>query len=398
MKSKKWFLMLLAALLTCALAAAQAAGYSSVYGQTQAKIRVRKSASTSAEITDNIIKNACVYITSSKKSGSTTFVKIKYRASDGSLQTGWAAQESGGSTYVKILSEKQAKKTYSVSGGNLPSKKVGTFAMGSKASASQSSSSGSSSSLSASTVKDLQTKLKDLGFYSGSITGNIGSRTTAAVKAFQRKYGLSADGIPGTKTLAKLNSVYKSSGSSSSSSSSSSSTSSSSSSSSGTVKVSGTVYNLNWFKAKNNGIFKAIGLYKGYSATLKDLTSGKSLNVRIQSAGNHLDVEPKTAKDTATLCAIYGVSSSSAITSKTCYQRRPMLLTTSAGYKLVCSIYGVPHGDQVITDNNYDGQFCLHFLNSKTHSSNKVDSDHMAAISKAIDMIGSGKVKKLESL
>ena len=388
---RRLFIFLLLSLLIAA-AFAGAEDPSSVYGRTQTRIRVRASASASAEITDNIVAGGIVYITSSKESGSITFAHLRYRASDGSVQTGWAAQKSGKTAYIRTLSDRDVKKAYGISGGDLPSKKIGTFDRRSGSSSAASASSGSSSSsssLGSPQVKDIQTKLKALGFYSGSVTGNIGSRTKSAIRAFQKKYGLTADGIAGSSTIAKIDSVYKSRFTSSPSSSSSSS---------GTVNVSGTVYSLNWFKAKNNGIFRALGLVSGQTGTLKDLTTGKSLGIRVQSAGNHLDVEPRTAKDTAVLCQIYGVSSASSITSKTCYQRRPMLLTTSQGYRLVCSIYGVPHGDQVITDNGFDGQFCLHFLNSRTHGSGKVDPDHKAAIQKAVEMIGSSKVKTLESL
>ena len=48
-----------------------------------------------------------------------------------------------------------------------------------------------------------------------------------------------------------------------------------------------------------------------------------------------------------------------------------------------CSLYGVPHnypkGDTIST-NNFKGQVCIHFTNSKTHNSNKVDSGHVEAI------------------
>ena len=403
-------LLISVALLLCALlfSLAAAESYENVYGRTDTKIRVRASASTSAAVTDNIVSRAVVYITETKTSGDTTFVHLRYRASDGSIQSGWSAQKSGKSTYIRILKDSEARKTYGVSGGEVPKKRVGTFkqtdqaassSSGSSSSSSASSSSSSSSSssasgLSASQIKDLQTKLKALGMYSGSVTGNIGTRTKAAIRAFQKKYGLSADGIPGEKTLAKLNSVYDAK----SFASSSAPAGDVSPASTVTVNVSGKVYNLNWFRAKDNGIFKKLGLTAGQNATLRDLTTGKSLKVRIQSAGNHLDVEPRTASDTAVLCAVYGVSSASSITSKTCWQRRPMLLTTSQGYKLVCSIYGVPHGTQEITDNNFDGQFCLHFLNSKTHGSGKVDSGHQQAIQKAVELVGSSKVKKLEDL
>jgi len=59
---------------------------------------------------------------------------------------------------------------------------------------------------SGSNVKALQQKLKALGYYTGSIDGKFGSGTLSAVKAFQKKNGLSADGVVGTNTWTKLNS------------------------------------------------------------------------------------------------------------------------------------------------------------------------------------------------
>ena len=53
-------------------------------------------------------------------------------------------------------------------------------------------------------VKTLQTALKDKGFYSGKIDGIYGKKTVSAVKAYQRKNGLKADGVAGPKTIGKL--------------------------------------------------------------------------------------------------------------------------------------------------------------------------------------------------
>jgi spore cortex-lytic enzyme len=50
-------------------------------------------------------------------------------------------------------------------------------------------------------VRQIQTKLRDMGFYKGSIDSVYGSRTKAAVQSFQRARGLTADGIAGAKTL-----------------------------------------------------------------------------------------------------------------------------------------------------------------------------------------------------
>ena len=53
-------------------------------------------------------------------------------------------------------------------------------------------------------VTQIQTKLKRWGYYTGSIDGVYGSRTVAAVKWFQSKNGLTADGIAGPATLAAM--------------------------------------------------------------------------------------------------------------------------------------------------------------------------------------------------
>ena len=207
-----------------AVPVASAASYSKVYGQTQDKVRVRENASTNATIIDNIVKDACIYITSSKASGSNTFVQVKYRASDGSTATGWVCQSDGRNTYVKVLSTDQAKSKFKVSSGNLPSKAVGTFtAAERKASAANSDTTYIRENSSGTTVSKVQTELKALGYYSGKVTGNAGPKTVAAIKSFQGKNGLTADGIAGPQTIAKIDAAYEAKGGSSSGSGSSAS-------------------------------------------------------------------------------------------------------------------------------------------------------------------------------
>jgi N-acetylmuramoyl-L-alanine amidase len=53
-------------------------------------------------------------------------------------------------------------------------------------------------------VREIQTKLKNLGLYSGSVDGIYGTKTQTAVKTFQKQKGLVADGIAGPKTLKAL--------------------------------------------------------------------------------------------------------------------------------------------------------------------------------------------------
>ncbi|MBQ2866501.1 MAG: spore cortex-lytic enzyme [Clostridia bacterium] len=53
-------------------------------------------------------------------------------------------------------------------------------------------------------VKQIQTRLKRWGYYSGNIDGIYGKKTTEAVKYFQRTNGLTVDGICGKETFAAL--------------------------------------------------------------------------------------------------------------------------------------------------------------------------------------------------
>lgn len=65
-------------------------------------------------------------------------------------------------------------------------------------------------------VTQIQTKLKNWGYYSGNVDGIFGEETKNAVISFQQKNGLTADGVVGNATLAALgiNSSSDNSGSS----------------------------------------------------------------------------------------------------------------------------------------------------------------------------------------
>ena len=53
-------------------------------------------------------------------------------------------------------------------------------------------------------VAQVQTRLKNWGYYFGTVDGVYGSKTEEAVRFFQRKNGLSVDGQVGNQTLAAL--------------------------------------------------------------------------------------------------------------------------------------------------------------------------------------------------
>ncbi len=53
-------------------------------------------------------------------------------------------------------------------------------------------------------VREIQTRLKKWGYYNGTVDGIYGTRTKNAVVYFQRKNGLTADGVAGPATLAAM--------------------------------------------------------------------------------------------------------------------------------------------------------------------------------------------------
>ena len=64
------------------------------------------------------------------------------------------------------------------------------------------------------TVKKLQQRLSDWGYYAGAVDGVYGSGTEAAVKKFQKANGLTPDGVAGPATLAAIGLPSGASGSS----------------------------------------------------------------------------------------------------------------------------------------------------------------------------------------
>ncbi len=62
---------------------------------------------------------------------------------------------------------------------------------------------------SGSEVRQIQTKLKNWGYYTGSVDGVYGWQTESAVRSFQKKNNLKVDGVAGEKTLQAMG-IYSS--------------------------------------------------------------------------------------------------------------------------------------------------------------------------------------------
>ena len=193
-------------------------------------------------------------------------------------------------------------------------------------------------------VLALQQALKIKGFYKAPIDSKYGDLTVAAVKAFQKSKGLTQDGKAGNDTIKALFGKNAS-------------------------NYTYVTERLDWF-SKGVNVFTGSCVY-----TIKDVNTGKTFRARRRFGSNHLDSEPLTASDTAVLKSLYGGEWS--------WNRRAILVLYN-GHVYAASMNGMPHGTCAITNNNFDGHFCIHFYNSRTHGTNRVDEAHQNCVARAM--------------
>ncbi len=210
-------------------------------------------------------------------------------------------------------------------------------------------------------VRNLVTALKEKGYYTGEIISRYTTAVRAAVRAFQKAVGLTVDGIAGAATQHALFGTVPVGAADSS-------------------NLTMSLYaaeKIDWWTGGINELW-----VKGTNYKVYDVKTGIVWWAHRWSGGYHVDAEPLTAADTARLCKCYGVTTAQEIANRNLYQRRPLLVTIGTR-TFACSLYGVPHnypeGD-TIPDNEFRGQVCIHFTNSWTHGSRRVDSLHTEAI------------------
>ena len=246
-------------------------------------------------------------------------------------------------------------------------------------------------------VTTLQAKLKGLGFYTYSKnTGYYGTLTELAVKKLQKANGLAPDGVLGTKTrkiLAANHVVNTASGKSirikavtlSASTKKKMTVATLSSDNSGA---------LDWFKEVRY-IWD-----RGKNAVVTDVNTGKTFKVKRTYGTNHADVEPLSKQDTATIKDIWGGFG---------WERRAVIVQIG-DYTIAGSMTGMPHagcdsaaankyvsnrsagfGSGVnldeIKDNGCSGVMDIHFKNSRTHVTDRVESSQQNMVSKAANFI-----------
>ena len=273
-------------------------------------------------------------------------------------------------------------------------------------------------------VTTVQTRLQALGYYSSTIDGKYGSGTIAAVKAFQKQNGLTADGKVGSVTYAKL---FSSSASGSSSGGSSGSDTSYSKLQSGdknsavkamqqalknlgySISADGsygpkTVLAVIAFQQQNgltaDGIAGSKTLSLLYSGNAKKYDAGASggsgssgkadgpngSSVQLLhwynqvkgtlSNGNKLIVyDPATSLqwtlrvmscgrhcDAEPLTAADTATMIEAFGGKTAWVAKPVYVKLPDGRWTLATSHDMPHLSGSIKDNNFDGHLCVHFL------------------------------------
>lgn len=120
--------------------------------------------------------------------------------------------------------------------------------------------------------------------------------------------------------------------------------------------------------------------------TVADLDTRLQFCVQRRGGYYHADVQPLTAEDTAVMKKIYA--------GKWSWKRRAVTVQMDDGIKIAASMNGKPHGQGAIRGNQFNGHFCIHFADSKTHGSKKVDLAHQMMIWKSANILD----EKLKSL
>ena len=210
-------------------------------------------------------------------------------------------------------------------------------------------------------VSKIQARLKELGYFTGTVGGNYLDLTKSAVTAFQAAAGLTTTGVCDEKTLTAMFSEKAPQKETEKEESSSSGPSTA-------TPAKGTAVAMDWWTSDIQSIFS-----RGTIATITDVATGIAWYEKRTGGTNHADVQPVTAADTATMKKAVGGWS---------WNRRAIFVTIN-GVNYAASMNCMPHGSDSIASNNFDGHHCIHFTNSRTHGSNKVCSLHQAAIKKA---------------
>ena len=220
-------------------------------------------------------------------------------------------------------------------------------------------------------VRNLVQELINQGYYMGDVTSTYTSQVKEAVKSFQTLNDLSVTGTADSATQHALFGTRPNGAGD-------------------TTNLDFVAYpveKIDWF---TGGIQEM--LPRGAKFKIYDVKTGIVWWAYRQAGGKHMDIETLTAADSERLCQIYGVKNLQQIVDENKWQRRPSLVTIGTR-TFVCSLDGMQHGDDTISNNGMDGQVCLHFTNSQGHASGEVSTSHAEAIEYAYKNAPNGQKK-----
>ena len=135
-------------------------------------------------------------------------------------------------------------------------------------------------------------------------------------------------------------------------------------------EINGNVERLHWNEARQLTTI-------GTTLTVIDVRTGITWQMASFSNGNHADVEPLTAADTAAMLQAWG--------GRWCWQPRPVHVIVGDRV-LAASLNGMPHAGSTRSGNNMNGHVCMHFYGSRTHNGNRShERDHQNAVNEAFN-------------
>ncbi|HWT27666.1 MAG TPA: peptidoglycan-binding domain-containing protein [Mobilitalea sp.] len=234
-------------------------------------------------------------------------------------------------------------------------------------------------------VRTIQTTLQSLGYYTyPKITGYYGSVTYDAVKRFQKKNGLYPDGIVGSKTQRVIFGKLLNA------------------SSTDTATNNGALVTTSPDKMGALDWFKQVQYIwpRGAVATVTDVDTGKSFKMERTFGTNHADTEPLTKEDSNIIKSIWNGFN---------WERRAVVVRVG-NCILAGSMTGMPHAGvdsapaevvvngrsdsygtgvnlDAIKGNGVSGVLDIHFLNSRTHTTNVIQKSQQDMVKKAATYI-----------
>lgn len=215
-------------------------------------------------------------------------------------------------------------------------------------------------------VAQIQTRLRELGYFHFKPTGNYQGMTKNSVIAFQTfqedESGTPfiADGTMGPQSLAKIFStsavrapiaadvhipIGKSAGSAQTQ----------------------TGAQTPWSEVLTL-------LIVGESYALTDFNTGETFSMIFTGGAQHAEMECATREDTEKLQAVFGGAFS--------FFKRPMLISVNDTL-IACSLQGEPHGESTVEGNSMPGHACLFFYESRSHVGGLSDVEHRENVAAA---------------